>query len=172
MKFVWIALAIGAIVLIARKRNEGGDNKKTEKKRQPPVLPPKKEKVWEPAEFAVEKNLTKIAPLLRGVSRESITNSEEWTSLVISINNDDLTQLWKECVKRPELWVTYLQTFKLQMEWVDSFEGLDGYKEKYSMENGDDIVIGKKYRVVSPCWIYTDKNNQKSVILKGIVKPQ
>lgn len=172
MKFVWIALAIGAIVLIARKRNEGGDNKKTEKKRHPPVLPPKKEKVWEPAEFAVEKNLTKIAPLLRGVSRESITNSEEWTSLVISINNDDLTQLWKECVKRPELWVTYLQTFKLQMEWVDSFEGLDGYKEKYSMENGDDIVIGKKYRVVSPCWIYTDKNNQKSVILKGIVKPQ
>lgn len=172
MKFVWIALAIGAIVLIARKRNEGGDNKKTEKKRQSPVLPQKKEKAWEPAEFAVEKNLTKIAPLLRGVSRESITNSEDWTSLVISINNDDLTQLWKECVKRPELWVTYLQTFKLQMEWVDSFEGLDGYKEKYSMENGDEIVVGKKYRVVSPCWIYTDKNNQKSVILKGIVKPQ
>ena len=58
------------------------------------------------------------------------------------------------------------------MDWVDSFVGLEEYKELYENEDGNEIEVGIKYSVVAPCWIHTDANNQKSVILKGIVKPQ
>lgn len=176
MKFVWIALAIGAIVLISKMRNGREETIKHGKKPTPtpPVkpLPQKEKKVWEPAEVAIEKNLNKIAPLLRGVTRERITNDNDWTSLIVSIHNDDLIELWTKSVKRPELWVTYLQTFNIQMDWVDSFVGLEEYKELYENEDGSEIEVGIKYSVVAPCWIHTDANNQKSVILKGIVKPQ
>lgn len=182
MKFVWIALAIGAIVLIAKMRKginprKGGEGTQKSGRKPAPTphvkpLPLKEKKIWEPAEVAIEKNLNKIAPLLRGVTRDCITNDDEWTSLIVSINNDDLIELWKKCVKRPELWVTYLQTFNLQMDWVDSFEGLKEYKEQYANEDGSEIEVGKKYSVIAPCWIHTNANNQKSVILKGIVKPQ
>lgn len=173
MKFVWIALAIGAIVLISKMRK--GEEETTKPDKGPGPTPPVKPlppKVWEPAEVAIEKNLSKIAPLLRGVTRECITNDNDWTSLIVSINNDDLIELWKKSVKRPELWVTYLQTFNIQMDWVDSFVGLEEYKELYENEDGNEIEVGIKYSVVAPCWIHTDANNQKSVILKGIVKPQ
>lgn len=173
MKFVWIALAIGAIVLISKMRK--GEEETTKPGKGPGPTPPVKPlppKVWEPAEVAIEKNLSKIAPLLRGVTRECITNDNDWTSLIVSINNDDLIELWKKSVKRPELWVTYLQTFNIQMDWVDSFVGLEEYKELYENEDGNEIEVGIKYSVVAPCWIHTDANNQKSVILKGIVKPQ
>lgn len=173
MKFVWIALAIGAIVLISKMRKGGEETTKPGKGPAPtPPVKPLPPKVWEPAEVAIEKNLNKIAPLLRGVTRERITNDNDWTSLIVSINNDDLIELWKKSVKRPELWVTYLQTFNIQMDWVDSFVGLEEYKEQYENEDGNEIEVGIKYSVVAPCWIHTDANNQKSVILKGIVKPQ
>lgn len=173
MKFVWIALAIGAIVLISKMRKGGEETTKPGKGPAPtPPVKPLPPKVWEPAEVAIEKNLNKIAPLLRGVTRERITNDNDWTSLIVSINNDDLIELWKKSVKRPELWVTYLQTFNIQMDWVDSFVGLEEYKELYENEDGNEIEVGIKYSVVAPCWIHTDANNQKSVILKGIVKPQ
>lgn len=173
MKFVWIVLAIGAIVLIAKMKNGGEETTKHGKKPTPtpPVkpLPPKEKKVWMPAEIVFADNIDRFKPLLRGVSNKDIINKKDWTSLVVSINNDELTSMWESAINKPELWITYLQTFGLQIDLLDSFEALEEYKEMYETSDGTPLQIGATYKVVSNCWIYTDENNQKSVALKGVV---
>lgn len=173
MKFVWIALAIGAIVLISKMRTKGEKTAKSSKKPTPtpPVkpLPLKEKKVWVPAEIVFADNIDRFKPLLRGVSNNTIINKKDWTSLVVSINNDELTSMWESAINKPELWVTYLQTFGLQIDLLDSFEALEEYKEMYETSDGTPLQIGTMYKVVSNCWIYTDENNHKSVALKGIV---
>lgn len=122
-----------------------------------------------PADIAFKENLDKFAPLLKGVSRQEITNQQEWTEIIVSINNEELTDLWMAANKRPELWMTYLQTFGLQIDLVDSFEAAAYHAELYDDLSHEDLIIGQKYKVVSSCWIYTDENNEKSVICKGTV---
>ena len=173
MKFVWIALAIGAIVLISKMRKGGEKTTKPGKRPEPtpPVkpLPPKEKKVWVPAEIVFADNIDRFKPLLSGVSNSAIINKKDWTSLVVSINNDELTSMWESAINKPELWITYLQTFGLQIDLLDSFEALEEYKEMYETSDGTPLQIGATYKVVSNCWIYTDENNQKSVALKGVV---
>ena len=106
---------------------------------------------------------------MRGVSKGQITNKRDWTTLIVSINNDDLTSMWKAASNRPDLWMTYLQTFGLQIDLLDSFEALEEYREMYDTSDRTPLQIGKVYKVVHNCWIYTDEDNQKSVALKGIV---
>ena len=48
-----------------------------------------------PAEIVFSENIDKFKPLLKGVSKNQITNKEDWTSLIVSINNDELTSMWK-----------------------------------------------------------------------------
>lgn len=121
-----------------------------------------------PADIAFKENLNKFAPLLKGVSKQEIANRQEWTEAIVSINNEELTKLWKAANKRPDLWVTYLQTFGLQMDWVDIFEASEYHKEMYDDESGSELQIGKNYKVISACWIFTDDDNMKSVASKGV----
>ena len=181
MKIVWIALGIagiGAIALIVRKKEERkkeegeilnvsttNDTSSTEDV----VIDISSPKEWIPAEIAFVDNLDKFKPLLRGVSKGHITNKKDWTSLVVSINNDELTSMWESAINKPELWITYLQTFGLQIDLLDPFEAFEEYKEMYETSDRTPLQIGKVYKVVHNCWIYTDENNQKSVALKGIV---
>lgn len=173
MKFVWILLGVGALALVIKARS--GDGKNTDKSKKSSNRPllqdkPKAVKKWEPAEIAFERNLEKIVPLLRGVAKDRISNIADWNSVIIGINNDELTDMWKTGAHRPEMWVTYLQTFGLQVDWVESFECIEEHKEMYSTIENESPEVGKKYVVTSPCWIYTNESNQKSVILKGVVK--
>ncbi len=172
MKIIWIALGIiGANVLIKtmlllKKDTENGKDNKTSSSKDGKKLSPKE---WIPAETAFTDNLDKFKPLLSGVSNSAIINKKDWTSLVVSINNDELTSMWESAINKPELWITYLQTFGLQIDLLDSFEALEEYKEMYETSDGTPLQIGATYKVVSNCWIYTDENNQKSVALKGVV---
>ena len=166
MKLVLIALGVGATAFIANKMIK---NVKKEKNNTDDSNISIKEKEWIPADIAFQENLEKFKPLLRGVSKTKISNKEEWTSLIVSINNDDLIAMWKAAINRPDLWMTYLQTFGLQIDLLDSFEALEEYKEMYDTSDGTPLQMGKIYKVVSTCWIYTDENNYKSVALKGVV---
>lgn len=124
---------------------------------------------YAPADIAFKENLKKFASLLKGVSKQEITNRQEWTEAIVSVNNEELTDLWMAANKRPELWMTYLQTFGLQIDLVDSFEAAAYHAELYDDLSHEDLKIGQKYKVVSSCWIYTDENNEKSVVCKGTV---
>lgn len=127
------------------------------------------EKEYVPAEIAFKENLEKFAYLLKGVSKQEITNRQDWTETIITINNEELTDLWMTANKRPDLWMTYLQTFGLQIDLVDSFEATSYHTELYEDASGKVLEMGQMYKVVSSCWIYTDDNNEKSVVCKGLV---
>lgn len=173
MKIVWILLGLGVLALVIKAGSgEAKDRSKSKKPSNRPLLQdkPKVVKKWEPAEIAFERNLQKIVPLLRGVTKDGISNIEDWNSVVISIDNDELTDMWKTGANRPEMWVTYLQTFGLQVDWVEAFECIEEHKEMYYTNENESPEVGVKYVVTSPCWIYTNESNQKSVILKGIVR--
>lgn len=169
MKGVLIALGVGAVAFITRKMVKKGTIKSDHSIPKKENIEESLSKEWIPAEISFTDNLNKFKPLLRGVYRNVIANKEDWTFLIVSINNDELTSMWRAAINRPDLWVTYLQTFGLQIDLLDSFEALEEYKEMYDTEDGTPLQIGKTYKVVSNCWIYTDENNQKSVALKGIV---
>lgn len=126
-------------------------------------------KQYVPADIAFKENLDLFIPLLDGVTKQEISNRAKWTEIIVSINNDDLTELWRAANNRPDLWVTYLQTFGLQMDWVDTFEAAGYHKEMYDDKSGIELQVGKNYKVLSACWILTDENNLKSVAKKGIV---
>mgnify|MGYP006916145885 CR=1 FL=1 len=130
----------------------------------------KPKKDYAPADIAFKDNLKTFTPLLKGVSKKEITNRTKWTEAIISVNNEELTDLWKASNKRPELWITYLQTFGLQMDWVDSFVAMEYHTELYDVDSNEKIEVGQKYKVISSCWLYTDDNNEKSVVCKGVVK--
>lgn len=127
------------------------------------------EKIWKPAIVAVREHLDEIFPLLRGVSFTKIDNMEDWKNLLISIHNDDLIEMWKDVIARPNLWITYLQTFGIQQDLTSEFTYVPEYDEMYSCI-GDDFNTGDTYSVISPCWIYTDAENHQTVALKGKVK--
>ena len=122
-----------------------------------------------PADIAFKENLNRFVILLDGVSKNEIRNKAQWTDVIISTNNNDLIELWRAANNRPDLWVTYLQTFGLQMDWVDTFEAAEYHKEMYDDKTGLELQIGKNYKVLSACWILTDENNLKSVAKKGVV---
>lgn len=122
-----------------------------------------------PADIAFKENMDLFIPLLDGVTKHEISNRAKWTEIIVSINNDELTELWRAANNRPDLWVTYLQTFGLQMDWVDTFEAAEYHKEMYDDKAGIELQIGKNYKVLSACWILTDENNLKSVAKKGVV---
>lgn len=123
---------------------------------------------WEPAEIAVFKHLEQIKPLLHGVTKTQISNKELWTDVIVSINNEELTEMWGSAINRPGLWITYLQSFGIQSDFTSEFTCLPEYQDMYINKEGV-MINGNKYRVISPCWIYTDSDNIKHIIQKGIV---
>lgn len=172
MKVVWVLLGLGALALVVKASLRDKTNgKKCSNSTKHKLLEdkPKVEKKWEPAEVAFKNNLNQFVTLLRGVTSNSITNKEDWTNIIVEINNDDLIDMWKEGINRPELWVTYLQTFNVQMDWVESFVSVHEYREMYDVYEGGELELGEKYYVKSPCWLYTDSDNRKTVLLKGKV---
>lgn len=126
----------------------------------------KNKEAWEPAIVAVRRNLTAIFALLGGVSVSRIDNMEEWKNLLISIHNDDLIDMWRDVITRPNLWITYLQTFGIQQDLTSEFTYLPEYVEMYSCI-GEEFKVGEVYTVISPCWIYTNADNNQSVALRG-----
>lgn len=174
VKILWIAVAIIVVFFIVKALRS--DRKRLEQQVPKPLSEPEvkpepeqPQKPWTPAEIAVQENLDLIKPLLRGVTKTDIANKGQWSSVITSIDNEDLSDMWQDAQKQPGLWYTYLQTFGLQCDLVSEFTCLPDYMERYSTDDGQPLECNNVYVVESPCWIYTDSENNKSVALKGIV---
>lgn len=131
---------------------------------------PKEERPYVAPDKAFWDNKSKLFPLLRGVSCDGITNKDEWTAIIREIRNEELSHMWNAGMQNHNLWITYLQSFGVQMDIITEFEGMEGFNEMYDTVDGKSIEIGKEYVVVSPCWIFTDTSNVKSVALRGVVR--
>ena len=174
MKFVWIALAIGAIVLISKMRKEGEKTAKSSKKPTPtpPVKPlpsPPPVKPSKSAKVAFLENIDRFQALFPTLCDGSF-NSSDWTDNIIDIDNDELTMYWKKAHTSVDAWLRLLASWGLKPDNCTSFKAMDVHKKMYVTKNGTEITLGQSYNVIQKCWIQTDSDSRNKVIVMGKVE--
>lgn len=172
MKFVWIALAIGAIVLIARMR-KGGTKTTRSGEGTPPTPPgetlPPPSQPSKSAKVAFLENLDRFKALLPTLCDGSF-NSSDWTDNIIDIDNDELTMYWKKAHTSVDAWLRLLASWGLKPDNCTSFKAMDVHKKMYVTKNGTEITLGQSYNVIQKCWIQTDSDSRNKVIVMGKVE--
>lgn len=178
MKIVWIALAIGAIVIISRmsksEKIDKGDNDGTNQGDDTPEVTINKNQ----AKKVFLLNIDKFAPILPSLNNDSF-DCKLWTEVIVTVNDFHLTELWKKYVSATEVkerWKRLLASWQIKSDNCKSFTCLrEDNILSYTLPNGDTLVMGEKYKVEVACWVYTDEdtegNIKKIVISKGVVVP-
>lgn len=172
MKFVWIALAIGAIVFISRMRK--GKTKTTRSGEETPPTPPGEilpppPKPSKSAKVAFLENLDRFKALLPTLCDGSF-NSSDWTDNIIDIDNDELTMYWKKAHTSVDAWMRLLASWGLKPENCVSFIAMEVHKKMYVTIDGAEITLGQSYNVSQKCWIQTDSDNCSKVLVMGKVR--
>lgn len=154
--------------LNAAKGQETGGKKPVTPKPAPAEKLYKNENKQSAKEAFVE-NVKKFVPNLNTLL-DGTYNSSQWTEIIVDINNDELTGLWKKANKKVEYILRIFGMWGLKPEYCTSFVATENNKEMYETINGESIIKGNKYIVKSPCWILTDDTqSKKTIVLKGIV---
>ena len=125
------------------------------------------------ANQAFIKNIEKLMPYVNGVSEITIDKSG-LTDAIISINDEDLTALWKQLINRTELWLDQMAAWGVAPDARKGFTAMGKNKELYTPNDGKEIQLGQRYNVLSACWLYTTTDGNgttvKKVVKKGIVE--
>ena len=172
MVFVWIALAIGAIVLISKMRKGGGKTPQTDPVPTPPVKPlspPPPVKPSKSAKVAFLENIDRFKTLFPTLCNGSF-NSSDWTDNIIDIDNDELTMYWKKAHTSVDAWLRLLASWGLKPENCTSFKAMEVHKKMYVTKDGSEIILGQSYNVIQKCWIQTDSDNRTKVLVMGKVE--
>lgn len=174
MKFVWIALAIGAIVLIPKMRK--GREETTKHGKRPTLTPPIEPlpptptaKPSKSAKVAFLENLDRFKALLPTLCDGSF-NSLDWTDTIINIDNDELTMYWKKAHTSVDAWLRLLASWGLKPDNCTSFIAMEVHKKMYVTIDGAEITLGQSYNVSQKCWIQTDSDNCSKVLVMGKVR--
>lgn len=125
-------------------------------------------KKYTPAKDDFIANIDRFLPYLNSLIDGSY-NSEIWTDNIIDINNDELMTYWKKIHNNQESILRLLAMWGIKCDDCNSFEGLDIYAHMYETTDGTPIIVGKRYKVVKPCWMITSDRNKKT-LLKGVVE--
>lgn len=134
-----------------------------------PAEKPYKNENKQSAKEAFVGNVNKFVPNLNTLL-DGTYNSSQWTEIIVDINNDELTNLWKRANKKSDNVLRIFGMWGLKPEYCTSFVATEKDKEMYETINGESIIKGHKYVVKSPCWILTDDTqSKKTIVLKGIV---
>ena len=97
-------------------------------------------------------------------------NSSQWTEIIVDINNDELTNIWKKASKKVDYVLRIFGMWGLKPEYCTSFVANGIEMGMYETINGEAIIKGHKYFVKTPCWILTDDaQSKKTIVLKGTV---
>lgn len=167
MNIVWIALAIGAIVLLAKTRTIRDSKGVTQC--PPTPLPEPEKKSSKSAKVAFLENLDRFKALLPTLCDGSF-NSSDWTDNIIDIDNDELTMYWKKAHTSVDAWLRLLASWGLKPDNCTSFKAMDVHKKMYVTKNGTEITLGQSYNVIQKCWIQTDSDSRNKVIVMGKVE--
>lgn len=141
---------------------------KEEPRETPKPAPVKPSKKMSAKEAFVE-NLDKFVPKLNTLL-DGTYNSSQWSEIIVDINNDELTNLWKRANKKVDNVLRIFGMWGLKPEYCTSFVATEKDKEMYETLNGEAVIKGHKYVVKTPCWILTDDTqSKKTIVLKGAV---
>lgn len=150
-------------------KGQGTGGKKPVTPKPAPEEKPYKNENKQSAKEAFVENVKKFVPNLNTLL-DGTYNSSQWTEIIVDINNDELTNLWKRANKKSDNVLRIFGMWGLKPEYCTSFVATDKDKEMYETLNGEAVIKGYKYVVKSPCWILTDDTqSKKTIVLKGIV---
>lgn len=176
--FLWIVggvVAAGTIYMLGKKSGQ----KKTDYVTEPVTPDPKPvvTKVSKPnlikAKKAFLDNLSAFSSLLPN------NDTQKWTEAIVTVNDPDLTELWKKYVQMSDFkikWMQLLASWQVRCDTCRSFTCItNDNKAAYRLPDGSNLSMEEKYKVVSPCWVYTSEdkegNTTKSIITLGVVVP-
>lgn len=138
---------------------------------RPSVILEKGNRYAEPASTALINNIQRIKPLLKGIEKGNIDKSA-WSDVIVDINNQELIEIWEKVLNNPEAWIRILSSWGIAHDPCTEFTYIKGREQLYDLIDGGDMKVGFSYTVVNSCWILTDPSGEKSVIVKGNVKPK
>ena len=125
------------------------------------------------AQEAFLSNLPCFETVLNGLIQD--INSKklwgDWSDLIVTINNKELTEIWQKVVVKPEAWLRILASWGLSYDHCLEFTGIKGRDDLYDTVTGEPIGVGKRYKVVTPVWILTTAEGKKQVFKKGTAEP-
>lgn len=116
-------------------------------------------------------NIDKFRNLLPTLN-EGTFNPSDWTDYIIDINNGELIEYWKKAHTSVNSWIRLLASWGLKTDDCSSFKAMSIHQHMYIVDNGCPIELGKTYNVTKKCWILTNPNNQREIIVIGEVKEQ
>lgn len=130
------------------------------------------------AKRAFVENLKRFSTLLATLHKG--VDIKKWTEVIVDINDYDLVEFWEKMVKQPDIadkLIKILSSWQIKGDTCKSFTCLTQDNiMAYQLPDGSELEIGQKYKVESPCWIFTSEDNDgnvsKSVIIKGVVIPK
>ena len=124
------------------------------------------------AKEAFMNNLNRFIPKMNMLLMEPY-QSEEWTDLIIDINDANLIQLWKKIYNNKNSILRVLSSWGIKPDTCTSFVCMDAHKELYLTSENSQLEIGRNYVVTKPYWVLTTQNFEgkieKHIILKGEV---
>ena len=168
---IWIGgavVAVGAFFWIKNRKTGPGPGPGPKPEQEPNPIKARKAFITHLNDFS------KLLPtLLEGF------NVNDWTGAIVSVNDENLTKLWKKYVKLDETatkWMQLLASWQVKSDTCKSFTCVtDDNISAYGLPDGGKLTMNTKYKVISPCWVHTFEDNQgkvkKQIITKGIVVP-
>ncbi|MCQ2273378.1 MAG: hypothetical protein MJZ86_01135 [Bacteroidales bacterium] len=119
-------------------------------------------------------NINVFIPLLRCTS-DTRESKDAWTDAIIGTNDFNLISYWKLCSTKPfSTWRNVLASWGIKAETCTSFVYGDLLKGMYITHNKSDLIVGKEYIVVEPCWLQTYEDSKgktvKRILLAGVVR--
>lgn len=125
------------------------------------------------AQKAFMANIDKLIVFFDGVTEIKI-DWENFSDTIIDISDNDLSKLLLMYRKNPTRWIDQMATWGVKPESCVEFTAMDKHKKQYTTKNGNEIVSGKRYSVMSACWLITKTNSDgttiKEILKKGIVE--
>lgn len=116
-------------------------------------------------------NVMNLAPLFESLNKGEKFN-ETVNDAIIEINNNELMNIWVKICKDPKAIIRIFASWGIRCEDEVQFQPQKHHFERYKLPNGQSIIEGNNYKVLSPCWIYTfidnDGTTHKDVVIKGV----
>ncbi len=134
-----------------------------------PKNEPTPPQVSKSAKEAFIDNLTLVKPILENLTDGSF-QGEKWNELISSLESNELVSIWSRINGKAESVMRILAVWGLKPELCTSFTCTGNEEEMYYEPNSDNLEQGAKYDVVKNCWLLTDNEGKKSVVVKGKVK--
>lgn len=122
-----------------------------------------------PAKDAIIENIELITPLLQSLTSDSYSG-EKWADLIKSLNSPELNDIWGKIGCKSDALMRILSFWGFRPELCTSFICSGKENELYEAENLTNLEQGEKYDVMSKCWLFTNNEGVKSVIIKGKVR--